>query len=55
LSTTLLTEVGTGRPDVEMEDAMKRFLLALTTGLLAAMTLAGPVGARDFGAVYGAR
>ncbi len=31
---------------------MKRFLLALSSGLLALMTLAGPVGARDFGAVY---
>ncbi|HEX5149009.1 MAG TPA: hypothetical protein VFW02_08005 [Candidatus Limnocylindrales bacterium] len=31
---------------------MKRFLLALSSGLLAVMTLAGPVGARDFGAVY---
>jgi hypothetical protein len=31
---------------------MKRFLLAASSGLLALMTLAGPVGARDFGAVY---
>lgn len=31
---------------------MKRFLLALSSGLLAVMTLAGPVGARDFGAIY---
>jgi hypothetical protein len=31
---------------------MKRFMLALSSGLLAVMTLAGPVGAKDFGAVY---
>jgi hypothetical protein len=31
---------------------MKRMVLPLATGLLAAMALAGPVGARDFGAVY---
>jgi hypothetical protein len=31
---------------------MKRFLLAASSGLLALMTLAGPVGARDFGAIY---
>ena len=31
---------------------MKRFMLALSSGLLVAMTLAGPVGAKDFGAVY---
>jgi hypothetical protein len=31
---------------------MKRLLLVATTGLLAVMTLAGPVAARDFGAVY---
>jgi hypothetical protein len=31
---------------------MKRLILAVTGGLLAAVALAGPVGARDFGAVY---
>jgi hypothetical protein len=31
---------------------MKRLILAVTGGLLAAAVLAGPVGARDFGAVY---
>lgn len=31
---------------------MKRFVLALSSGLLVAMALAGPVGAKDFGAVY---
>jgi hypothetical protein len=31
---------------------MKRFMLAVSSGLLAVMTLAGPVGAKDFGAVY---
>jgi hypothetical protein len=31
---------------------MRRLLLAATCGLVAVMTLAGPVGARDFGAVY---
>jgi hypothetical protein len=31
---------------------MRRLLLATTCGLLAVMALAGPVGARDFGAVY---
>ena len=31
---------------------MKRILTAATVGLLAVMTLAGPVGARTFGAVY---
>lgn len=31
---------------------MRRLLLTATCGLLAVMTLAGPVGARDFGAVY---
>lgn len=30
----------------------KRFVLALSSGLLAVMTLAAPVSARDFGAVY---
>jgi hypothetical protein len=31
---------------------MRRLLLAATYALLAVMTVAGPVGARDFGAVY---
>jgi hypothetical protein len=31
---------------------MKRFVLPVAAGLLAAMAIAGPVGARDFGAVY---
>ena len=31
---------------------MKRLLLAAACGLLAIMTLAGPVGAREFGAAY---
>jgi len=31
---------------------MRRQLLAATIGLLAAIALAGPVGARDFGAAY---
>ena len=31
---------------------MKRMMLGVSTGLLAVMTLAGPVGAKDFGAVY---
>jgi len=31
---------------------MRRFMLAVSSGLLAVMTLAGPVGAKDFGAVY---
>jgi hypothetical protein len=31
---------------------MKRFMLAVSSGLLAVMTLAGPVGAKDFGAIY---
>lgn len=31
---------------------MRRFMLAATSGLLAVMTLAGPVGAKDFGAIY---
>jgi hypothetical protein len=31
---------------------MKRFLAATTAGLLSIAVLAGPVGARDFGAVY---
>ena len=32
--------------------SMKRLLVAATVGLLTLMTVAGPVGARDFGAVY---
>ena len=31
---------------------MKRFLVGGAVGMLALMTLAGPVGARTFGAVY---
>jgi hypothetical protein len=31
---------------------MKRLALPVAAGLLAAMALAGPVGARDFGSVY---
>jgi hypothetical protein len=31
---------------------MRRLFLAVTSGLLAVMTLAGPVAARDFGSVY---
>ena len=31
---------------------MRRLILAAACGLFAVMTLAGPVGARDFGAVY---
>ena len=31
---------------------MKRIMVAATVGLLALMTVAGPVGARTFGAVY---
>jgi hypothetical protein len=31
---------------------MKRFLVAAAAGMLAVMTLAGPAGARTFGAVY---
>ena len=31
---------------------MKRLLLVATAGMLAVMALAGPVAARDFGAVY---
>lgn len=31
---------------------MKRLLLVATAALLAAMTVAGPVAARDFGAIY---
>ena len=31
---------------------MKRVMLAVSSGLLAVMTLAGPVGAKDFGAIY---
>lgn len=31
---------------------MRRFVLALGTGLLAVVALAGPVGAKEFGAVY---
>jgi len=31
---------------------MRRLLLAATCGLFSVMTLAAPVGARDFGAVY---
>ena len=31
---------------------MRRLLLALTSGLLAIMALAGPVAARDFGTIY---
>jgi hypothetical protein len=31
---------------------MKRFLLALTGALLVVMTVAGPVGAKEFGAIY---
>jgi hypothetical protein len=31
---------------------VKRFLLALSSGLLVVMTLVGPASARDFGAVY---
>lgn len=31
---------------------MKRIMLAVSSGLLAVMTLAGPVGAKDFGAIY---
>ena len=31
---------------------MKRLLVAATAGLLTLMTVAGPVGARTFGAVY---
>jgi hypothetical protein len=38
--------------DSNSEDVMRRFLLAATCGLLAVMAVAGPVGARDFGAVY---
>jgi hypothetical protein len=34
------------------EDVMKRRLLTLSLGLLAMMTVAAPVAARDFGAVY---
>jgi len=35
-----------------LEDVVKPFLLAVSSGLLAVTTLAGPVSARDFGAVY---
>jgi hypothetical protein len=35
-----------------MEDAMKRILMSAAVGLLAVMTVAAPVGARTFGAVY---
>ena len=31
---------------------MKRFLVAATVGMLALMTIAGPVGARTFGTIY---
>lgn len=31
---------------------MKRLMLAVSSGLLVAMALAGPVGAKQFGAVY---
>ena len=31
---------------------MKRLVVAVTVGMLAVMTVAGPVGARTFGAVY---
>ena len=31
---------------------MKRTMLAASSALLAVMTLAGPVGAKDFGAIY---
>jgi hypothetical protein len=31
---------------------MRRLLLALTSGLLAIMVVAGPVAARDFGTIY---
>ena len=31
---------------------MKRFMLGITSGVLALAALAGPVAARDFGAVY---
>jgi hypothetical protein len=35
-----------------LEDEMRRIMLAVSTGLLAVMTVAGPVGAKDFGAIY---
>jgi hypothetical protein len=35
-----------------MEDLMRRLLLAAITALLAVTAVAGPVAARDFGAIY---
>lgn len=38
--------------DDKMEVRMKRILVAAAVGMLTLMTVAGPVGARTFGAVY---
>jgi hypothetical protein len=49
-----LVQIGSapGRHNEKVEVRMKRLLVAASVGMLAVMTLAGPVGARTFGAVY---
>jgi hypothetical protein len=50
---TLSEQAGAGPATTTMVEAqMKRFLVAAAVGTLAVMTVAGPVGARTFGAVY---
>jgi hypothetical protein len=49
---TVSEHAGTRPAQDKVEVRMKRLLVAATVGMLALMTVAGPVGARTFGAVY---